>query len=53
MVKNTNPIYKTMVWIIILVACFLAIFPLIWMILASFKTKTEVFRVPLQILPDE
>lgn len=53
MVKNTNPIYKTIVWIIILVACFLAIFPLIWMILASFKTKTEVFRVPLQILPDE
>lgn len=53
MIKNSNPIYKTIVWIIIIVACFLAIFPLIWMILASFKTKTEVFRVPLQILPDE
>lgn len=53
MVKNRNPIYKMFVWIIILVACFLAIFPLVWMVLASFKTKTEVFRVPLQILPDE
>ena len=31
---------------------FTALFPLVWMVLASFKKKTEVFRVPLTIFPE-
>lgn len=29
-----------------------AIFPLVWMILASFKGRTEVFAIPLRLLPE-
>jgi len=31
---------------------FLAVFPFIWMVVSSFKTKAEVFAIPLQLLPE-
>lgn len=39
--------------IIALAVAFLALFPLIWMALASFKTKKEIFAVPLKIFPEK
>lgn len=38
--------------LILLIVAVTAIFPLVWMILASFKARTEVFAVPLKILPE-
>ena len=31
---------------------FLALFPLAWMVIAGFKTKTEVVRTPFQFFPE-
>ena len=53
MIKKRSFISNVFVWAIMLIASFLAVFPLVWMILASFKKKTEVFKVPLRIFPTE
>jgi multiple sugar transport system permease protein len=53
MKKIPKKIEEVVFSIIALAIAFLAIFPLIWMALASFKTKKEVFAVPLKILPEK
>jgi multiple sugar transport system permease protein len=51
--KTSKKIEKVVFSIIALIIAFLAIFPLIWMALASFKTKKEIFAVPLKIFPEK
>lgn len=43
---------KIIASIFLAIVGFMALFPLVWMVLASFKKKTEVFRVPLTIFPE-
>ena len=50
--KNRFTFGRLISWLILAVVAFMAIFPLVWMALASFKDRTEVFAVPLRILPE-
>jgi len=51
MKNSIKMIGKFVSGIIALVVTFTSLFPLFWMVLASFKTKKEVFAVPLKIFP--
>lgn len=53
MKKTMRKIGEVLNTIIALCIALLMLFPLIWMALASFKTKKEVFAVPLKILPEK
>lgn len=64
MTRKTNLLYQRKVWsprrILWLVAqiflgaffILLAIFPLAWMVIAGFKSKTEVISTPFQLFPE-
>ncbi|MDF2539979.1 MAG: carbohydrate transporter permease [Herbinix sp.] len=51
MKNTTKTISRIVNSIIALAVAFIALFPLLWMVLASFKNKKEVLAVPLKILP--
>jgi multiple sugar transport system permease protein len=42
---------KIPAYIVSLVAVFLALFPFLWMVLSSFKTRREIYAIPLKFFP--
>ena len=51
MMKHKFTFGKIISWLIILITAMAAIFPLVWMILGSFKKNNEVFAIPLRFFP--
>lgn len=51
MKKGAKIIKRIISTIIAISVALIGLFPLVWMVLASFKNKKEVFAVPLKILP--
>lgn len=47
--RNTNRIF---VHLLLILGSVMMVFPFVWMIITSLKTKTEAIRVPPNILPD-
>ena len=44
---------QSWLWLIILIGLILMVIPGIWMVLASFKTRSEITAIPMQLLPDK
>jgi multiple sugar transport system permease protein len=44
---------QSWLWLIILIGLVLMVIPGVWMVLASFKSRTEITAVPMQFLPDK
>ncbi len=43
---------QSWLWLIILLGLILMVTPGVWMVLASFKTRSEITAIPLRLLPD-
>ena len=43
---------QSWLWLIILIGLILMVTPGVWMVLASFKTRSEITAIPLRMLPD-
>src|SRR4051794_3812952 len=44
---------QSWLWLIILIGLILMVTPGVWMVLASFKTRSEITAIPLRMLPDK
>jgi ABC-type glycerol-3-phosphate transport system permease component len=53
MSNRWNFIYATLLHLLLLTGALLTLLPFLWMVLGSFKTTTEIFRLPLVFLPQE
>lgn len=53
MIKKKHPIASILIWTVLIAIAIAAIFPLVWMVLSSFKDKTEVFKVPIRLFPEQ
>jgi multiple sugar transport system permease protein len=42
---------RAVLYVTVTIACFVVTFPILWALLSSFKTKEEMFAVPLQVIP--
>ena len=47
-----KPIWKIVIYFFTILMIFLFLFPLVWMLLTSFKSAEEILRVPPTIFPD-
>lgn len=52
MVKHSKIQYTIIVIILLLVVALVMVFPFLWMVLGSVKSKSELFAMPLQWLPE-
>lgn len=50
--SNKSLIRKTLVYIVLIVGSFVALFPFLWMILTSFKSANEAMMIPPTIFPE-
>jgi multiple sugar transport system permease protein len=47
-----DPIFKTLLYIVLISLTFLTLLPFLWMISASLKMESEVFSVPIKWIPE-
>ena len=50
--NKKNPLGRVLVYGILILGAFMALFPFLWMILTSFKGAAEAMRIPPTILPE-
>ena len=53
MVERKNTLTNILKYAILIIASLIILFPLLWMISVSFKTKLELFSNPYDILPEQ
>ncbi len=44
--------YRLVTWLVVIILCLWIFLPVVWAVLASFKTPIEIYRVPLRMLPE-
>ena len=52
MIRTTNKAWTIAVHTILIISCFMFLFPIVWMLLTSLKSNREIMQVPLTILPE-
>ncbi len=51
MVKNENKLIKSGSYVLLIIITFITLLPLLWMLSASLKTGVEVFKIPIEWIP--
>lgn len=49
--KNRRFISRLLIWVVILLVAFSAMFPLFWMVISSFKKNADIIALPLRFWP--
>ncbi len=50
-IRKTGPVWKVVIWSILVIALVWSLFPFYWMIVTSFKTDLDVYKVPPDMWP--
>ena len=53
MIMNNRNIFRVLHYALLFILTAFFLFPVLWVILSSFKPQSELFQIPIQIMPQQ